>query len=36
MEALGVLLIVLGLILVITTWTETTGQVISLLVSPSS
>jgi hypothetical protein len=33
MEALGVLLIAVGLILIVTTWTGTTGQVLSLLFS---
>ena len=36
MEALGILLVVIGLLLIITTWTETTGQVVSLLFSPSA
>jgi hypothetical protein len=30
-EALGVLLMVVGLVLIIMTWTETTGQVLALL-----
>lgn len=33
MEALGILLILIGIILIIMTWTETTGQVLEILVN---
>lgn len=36
MEALGVILIVLGVVLVITTWTESTGQILGQLLGGNS
>lgn len=33
MDALGVLLILIGLVLIILTWTESTGQVLEVLLS---